>query len=69
DDPAETHSEDNNPISEPNPGDKKGENPEDLPETGELTQREKLVIALSGLIVLCVIAILIGNQMYNRKFR
>lgn len=34
-----------------------------------ITKREWLVIALSALIVTCVIAILIGNILYNRKQR
>ncbi len=67
--PEETQPQESDPVIDENPGVTQGENPENLPETGELTRREKLVIALSGLIVLCVIAILIGNQMYNRKYR
>lgn len=36
-------------------------------ESGGITQREKLVIAFSALIVVCAIAIVIGNYLYNRK--
>ncbi|MDD2426971.1 MAG: serine hydrolase [Eubacteriales bacterium] len=36
---------------------------------GGITQREKLVIAFSALIVVCVIAIATGNYIYNRKVR
>lgn len=36
---------------------------------GNITQREKFVIAFSALIVICAIAIVVGNYIFNRKIK